>query len=122
MRQVAVVAITFGDRVLLTQRSQRKTSPLEWHLPGGEREDGETLEHCAHREVYEELGIWVPKANLVHVVTQVVDDKEMHGYFFEVNELPPVMANRETVGMGWFRKGDVSTLPFCKTVLEALWP
>jgi 8-oxo-dGTP diphosphatase len=63
----ASVALIHKDRVLLIQRAFPPYRHL-WTLPGGRREDGESAEACAAREVHEELGLRV--YGLRHIETQ----------------------------------------------------
>jgi 8-oxo-dGTP diphosphatase len=46
---------------------KRKPYPLLWDLPGGKLEENETPEECIKREIKEELGYTVIKAQLVDV-------------------------------------------------------
>ena len=52
---VVMVAVTDGDRLLMTKYADR--SLPQWVLISGFVEAGETLEEAAEREVYEETGI-----------------------------------------------------------------
>ena len=52
---VVMVAVTDGDRLLMTKYADR--SLPQWVLISGFVETGETLEEAAEREVYEETGI-----------------------------------------------------------------
>jgi len=56
---IAVVAgiLIEGGRVLVSQRLPDQTFPLEWELPGGKVEPGETAALALAREFREELGI-----------------------------------------------------------------
>jgi 8-oxo-dGTP diphosphatase len=54
----ASVALIDRNRVLLIQRAFPPYRHL-WTLPGGRREEGESAEDCAAREVREELGLRV---------------------------------------------------------------
>jgi 8-oxo-dGTP diphosphatase len=52
----ASVALVDRNKVLLIERA-RPPSEGFWTLPGGRLEAGETAEHCALREINEELGL-----------------------------------------------------------------
>ncbi len=57
--QVAAGVLQRDGKILISKR--RKGSHLEgfWEFPGGKREQGESLEECLKRELFEELGIRV---------------------------------------------------------------
>ncbi|MEO0399813.1 MAG: (deoxy)nucleoside triphosphate pyrophosphohydrolase [Pseudomonadota bacterium] len=54
---VAAALIDADGRVLLAQRPENKSHPLQWEFPGGKLEAGETPEAALIRELQEELGI-----------------------------------------------------------------
>ncbi|WP_439882938.1 (deoxy)nucleoside triphosphate pyrophosphohydrolase [Pontibacter sp. MBLB2868] len=43
--------------VLITQRSEQMSQPLQWEFPGGKVESGESEKECLLREIKEELHI-----------------------------------------------------------------
>lgn len=55
--RVAAAVVWHDGRVLLTQRPPGGALGLEWELPGGKIEAGETPEHALAREIREELGV-----------------------------------------------------------------
>lgn len=68
-REYAVGIILFGadnnKRIIFEQISDKVSQPRDVSLPGGRREDGETLYQCVLREVEEEIGI--PEEDLEYV-------------------------------------------------------
>lgn len=54
----ASVAIVREGKVLLIKRAYAPYQHL-WTLPGGRIEPGETIEHCAAREIAEEVGLTI---------------------------------------------------------------
>jgi 8-oxo-dGTP diphosphatase len=57
--QVAAGVIVRDGRLLIARRARGEGRAGKWELPGGKREDGESLEDCLVRELAEELGIVV---------------------------------------------------------------
>ncbi|MCX5215915.1 NUDIX hydrolase [Kitasatospora sp. NBC_00240] len=62
-----------GERVLLVRNRD------SWSLPGGRREDGESLAQAAVRETEEEAGVVVEAGAVVHVSERI--DAELHDVF-----------------------------------------
>jgi 8-oxo-dGTP pyrophosphatase MutT (NUDIX family) len=56
--RVAAAVVRHGGRLLLTQRPPGGPLGLQWELPGGKIEDGESPEHALVRELREELGVY----------------------------------------------------------------
>ena len=54
---VCVILESSDGRILLTQRSERKSYGLHWVFPGGKWEEGERTANTAVREIREEVGI-----------------------------------------------------------------
>jgi 8-oxo-dGTP diphosphatase len=57
MIEVTCGIIVKGNKILVTQRSERMKLPLKWEFPGGKIEENETAEKCLLREIKEELNI-----------------------------------------------------------------
>ena len=57
MLNVTCAIIKFGDKILVTQRSEKMKLPLKWEFPGGKLEDNESEIDCIKREVLEEINI-----------------------------------------------------------------
>ena len=59
-----------SDNILLLKRSATdKKRPLQWDLPGGHAEVGESLEAAIIREAVEETGIQISSVQLVYATT-----------------------------------------------------
>ncbi len=58
MKKLIAAAIIEKDgKVLIAKRAKKDALCGTWEFPGGKLEEGETLEECLKRELYEELGI-----------------------------------------------------------------
>tara|TARA_B110001469_G_scaffold7145_1_gene7358 strand:- start:1039 stop:1428 length:390 start_codon:yes stop_codon:yes gene_type:complete len=67
MIDVTCGIIHYGDKFLISQRSRIKQEyALFWELPGGKRDEGETIEDCMKRELHEELSIDVKFTGVVY--------------------------------------------------------
>lgn len=55
--EVACAIILSGDKILVTQRSEKMKLPLKREFLGGKIEENETAENCLVREIKEELKI-----------------------------------------------------------------
>jgi 8-oxo-dGTP diphosphatase len=62
MIRVSCAILSQQGRVLAAQRSERMALPLQWELPGGKIEPGESPEAGLRREIHEELGIRIAVA------------------------------------------------------------
>jgi 8-oxo-dGTP diphosphatase len=69
-----------GIEVLLVWNADWRTP--SWSLPGGKREDGETLAEAAVRETYEETGLLIDVGDLVTVQEIVGLGRHLHIVFF----------------------------------------
>lgn len=54
---VTCAIILFGEKILVTQRSEKMKLPLKWEFPGGKLEKNESEAECIKREILEEINI-----------------------------------------------------------------
>ncbi len=67
----AVVLNPKGEMLMLRRSKSDVRRPLQWDLPGGYRDPGESLEACMVREAEEEAGLTVKAPLLVYAKTEV---------------------------------------------------
>lgn len=119
----ASVAIIDEDCVLLIKRAMSPYAGL-WSLPGGRIELGESVEACARREVFEELGIEVVPV----YVTELGEHTPSPGFRLAVfTALFPggmVSANAEILDWRWMNLADLEALettPGLESVLGSVF-
>ena len=57
--QVTAAVIQNGEKILISQRLALDEFGGLWEFPGGKQEQGESLEECLVREIFEELNIQI---------------------------------------------------------------
>jgi len=81
MIDVTCAIINIGNKILVTQRSEKMRLPLKWEFPGGKIEQNESAEECLLREIKEELNIDI------QVIKKMENSIYNYGDF-EINLIP----------------------------------
>jgi 8-oxo-dGTP diphosphatase len=78
-RKLVVAGLIIGDdgRVLITQRRADQALPLQWELPGGKVEAGESPVAALVRELREELGVGVAVGRIWDVLFHAYPDFDL---------------------------------------------
>jgi 8-oxo-dGTP pyrophosphatase MutT (NUDIX family) len=99
MLGAASVIADGGGRVLLVKHGYGE---LNWELPGGGGEPGESAEEAARREAREEVGIEIAIARLTGVYWE--PEKRAHHFVFKAHAIgrPRVADRAEIAELGWF--------------------
>ena len=69
--QATLCFILHDNKVLLLKKNPGLFGAGKWNAPGGKLQHGETAEHCAKREVYEETGLEVQPRKIGTLIFQV---------------------------------------------------
>jgi len=64
--EVGCAIIHKEGKLLIAQRRPEDSFGGFWEFPGGKREEGETIEACLVREVFEELGVRIRPYRLLY--------------------------------------------------------
>jgi 8-oxo-dGTP diphosphatase len=78
IRLRACVAVIEDYKILLVPHFNTDVGPIQWHIPGGGVEFGETLQQAAVREFAEETGLHVECGTLVGIHEQIKPDGSWH--------------------------------------------
>ena len=78
-RKIVVAGLLVDDagRVLVTQRRADQAMPLQWELPGGKLEPGESPTVALARELTEELGVAVEVGRIWEVLFHAYPDFDL---------------------------------------------
>ena len=89
----AVIAARYEGKWILSRHRERTT----WEIPGGHREEGETVEEAARRELFEETGALEYELSPVTLYGVDRDGALSYGklYFAEVTKLSPIPETSE---------------------------
>lgn len=104
-----------GDRTLMIRRDKRPDDPHfgKWNGLGGKFEPGESPEACLRREVLEESGLEVVRADLKGFLTWPAFDgtHDWYGFCFKVTETRGELQPDPPEGsLHWVPTADVPTL------------
>ncbi|MGZ9676465.1 (deoxy)nucleoside triphosphate pyrophosphohydrolase [Flavobacterium sp. GNP001] len=86
MKEISIIDVTcalifLGNKILVTQRSEKMKLPLKWEFPGGKLEENESEADCIKREILEEINIEI------EVLKQLSNSVYDYGSF-KINLIP----------------------------------
>ncbi len=109
---VAAVIRGTDGRVLLAQRPLNKHQGGKWEFPGGKLERGETPRQALSRELNEELGITVQRADPLITVRHVYPERAVLLDVWEVVAFSGEPHGREGQPVAWFDSQQMRGLEF----------
>lgn len=99
---VAVAVVQRADgRVLLAERPAHKVSGGYWEFPGGKFDAGERAEQALARELEEEVGIVLERAQPWMIYEYDYPDKRVRLHFFRVTAWRGIPHGREGQRLSW---------------------
>jgi 8-oxo-dGTP diphosphatase len=102
----SLVVVLHGDAVLMMFDAWRE----QWELPGGTREQGETAQQTAVRELREETGIDMPDLTFAAVaefeLTRPARRELLAVYRVQLQTVPRLVVNDEALGFRWWRPAE----------------
>lgn len=115
MKITTLVYLECEGQILMLYRNKKKNDPNagKWLGVGGKLEEGETLDECAAREVFEETGIKeanLSRIGLIHFISDVCEDEDMYLYKGVLTELPILRETNEGE-LKWIDKDKLWGLP-----------
>ena len=72
------VAVVQDGRILLVPHYDTDADPVQWCIPAGRLEPGESLEDAAKREFVEETGLWAEDFRLLDVSEVILPERPYH--------------------------------------------
>ena len=107
-----IVAITDGDRLLLTKYAPSHSSHRQYALVAGYTEVGETLEQTVHREVMEEVGLKVKNLRYYKSQPWSFSGSLLAGFYCDVDGDPSITLDREELSVAeWFDRDSLPEPP-----------
>ncbi|MBI1277243.1 MAG: NUDIX domain-containing protein [Anaerolineaceae bacterium] len=82
IRLRACVVVIEDGKILLVPHFNTDVGPIQWHIPGGGVEFGETLQQAAIREFAEETGLQVECSEFLGIYENIKPDGSWHSVSF----------------------------------------
>lgn len=99
--EVGCGIIRRGGKVLIAQRPHGSHLSGYWEFPGGKKHEGETIEDCLRREIFEELGIRVEPSEELCVRYHDYPDRRLRLRFYFCDWISGNPVERNAWISGW---------------------
>lgn len=118
IRVAAKALIIKDNRVLILQR--KRTSPtekIEWDIPGGGVEHGESFEETLHREIKEEVNITGEIIYIIRAWNCLDENKMLYGVTFAVRYLSgDILLSNEHENYHWIPISEIQSSDVAKWI------
>ena len=103
-----IVALTDGDKILLTKYNQKHSKYTRYALVAGYTEVGETFEDTVRREVREEVGLEVKNIKYYKNQPWSFTDTLLMGFFAEVDGSNKIVRDEDELAEAlWFDRSEI---------------
>jgi len=111
--EIAAGVIVRDDQVLICQRKEDTSHPMQWEFPGGKIEDGESPRDALRREMVEELAIDVNiDEELLDYEYTYSNGLTVHLTFFLISDFVPEPINLAFADIQWVAVGELDEYDF----------
>jgi 8-oxo-dGTP diphosphatase len=121
--EVAAGLICHDGRYLIAKRRSGVHLAGLWEFPGGKREQGETLEECLQRELFEELSIHIDIPVPFRIIRHEYPEKTVELHFFRCRIGEGVATPVDCAEIRWVHPSEMGDYQFPaadRPVIEAL--
>lgn len=115
---VVVGILRRNGKILVAERPEGRPYSGYWEFPGGKIEAGESAKDALTRELHEELGVQVARADFWFSLTHEYPDKTVNLEMWLVPEFGGEPHGRENQTLLWATVDEITTL----RLLEGNWP
>ena len=110
-RPVAVGIVMRRGKLLITRRRAGDHLASLWEFPGGKIEPGESIRQALARELAEETGLVLTRAEPFHETGFTYPERVVRLHFF-LCEADGEPRNLETSGFAWVSPAELDSYPF----------
>jgi mutator protein MutT len=121
--EVAAGLICHDGRYLIAKRRSGVHLAGLWEFPGGKREQGETLEECLQRELFEELNIRIDIPVPFRIIRHEYPEKTVELHFFRCRIGEGLATPLDCAEIRWVHPSEMGDYQFPaadRPVIEAL--
>lgn len=109
---VGIIFNSNKEKILITRRTNDQHLAGYWEFPGGKVESNEDVRSALNRELFEELGIQVTKAEHFTTISHDYQDKKVLLDVWKILEWSGVPAGRENQEIRWSKIDDLKSNEF----------
>ena len=110
--EVGCAIIRRGAKILIAQRKPGIHLGGYWEFPGGKCRNGESMEVCLEREVYEELGVRILPRKCLGRTKHTFPLKEVSLHFYLCDWIVGVPVRHDCLDFRWITPGELRKYRF----------